>query len=295
MQVTTNPDKQKTNELAEALAIVPRLALYLEPMDLDIALWRQRDRYYEIPALADPVISIHVGGAGRVRFGEGSGWSRRSSTIGTVTFLPPGLATRWLVEGGEVEHLSITTGAASPLRTVVTGAVDCIEVGVPGTLNVTLGQTLIEALHAEEAGSEATSLFINSLCETLLRNFARLHRTRYQSTYLDTESTCRISNQAIRSIEARYAEPLRVNQLASQAGLSTAYFNAVFKRATGLTPHQYLLRVRIERVSVALKENDTPLAEIAHNFGFSSQSHLNTAFRKITGITPRQYRQHARN
>jgi AraC family transcriptional regulator len=138
-------------------------------------------------------------------------------------------------------------------------------------------------------------LFINSLCETLLRNFARLHRTRYRSTYLDTESTCRISNQAIRSIEARFAEPLRVNQLAAQAGLSAAYFNEVFKKATGLTPHQYLLRVRVERVSAALKENDTPLAEIAQNFGFSSQSHLNTAFRKITGVTPRQFRQHGRD
>lgn len=294
MNADADSRRRRPTQLAQALAITPRLELHLDAMDLDLALWPQRDRYYEIPELADPVISLHVGGPGRVRFGEGTGWSRRSSTIGTVTFLPPGLATRWLVEGGEVEHLSITTGPSSPLRTVVTGAIDCIEVGMPDPLNVNLGQTLVEALDPDDPTEKSDPMFINSLCETLLRNFARLHRIRYSSTGLDTESTCPVSSRAIRAIEARFAEPLKVSELAEQAGLSAAHFNEVFKKGTGLTPHQYILRVRVERVSAVLKEHDTPLAEIAHNFGFSSQSHLNTAFRKITGVTPKQYRRQSR-
>jgi len=280
--------------LARGVGIEAELHFHFAAMDLDIAVWRQRDRYYAIPPLEDPVISIHVGGAGRVRYGEGDGWSRRSSTVGTVTFLPPGVPTRWLVENGAVEHLSITIGCKAPLRAVVTSAVDCIEVGVPDALNVQLAQTLIEILTGDSALDRAGELLVSSLCETLLRNFARLHRIAYRASMPAPHSTCAVSSRAIQAIEARFAEPLKVGDLAADAGLSAAHFTEVFKKATGITPHQYLMRVRVERVCQALKDNDTPLAEIACNFGFSSQSHLNAAFRKLSGLTPNQYRQRQR-
>lgn len=277
------------NQLAQALGIAPRAAVHLIETDLDLAVWRQRDRFYEVPPLLDPVISIHVGGAGRVRFGDGDGWSRRSTTLGTVTFIPPGVGSRWLVENGEVEHLSITTGPGSRLRTVVTGAADCIEVGLPDSLNVSLAQTMVEVLTQDNVGDEGSTQFLGSLCEALVRHFARVHRIRYRGTPLGAAAGG-ITQRAIAAIEARFAETLTVNQLAAEAGLSTAYFSAVFKRATGLSPHQYLLQVRIERVREALKSTDLAVAEIALNFGFSSQSHLNAAFRRMLGITPAQYR-----
>lgn len=282
-------DAHAGSALARALGIAPTLALRLDDIDLALAVWRQRDRYYEIPALIDPVISIHVGGHGRVRFGDGDGWSRRSSTLGTVTYLPPGLPTRWLVEGGEVEHLSLTIGARSRLRTVVTAAADAIEVGLPDALNVGLAQALVAAL---EDGTETDAPFLLSLCETLLRHFARLHRTPYRDARGGGGHAA--VAHAIRTIEARYAEALTVATMAAEAGLSAAYFGEIFKRETGQSPHQYLLQVRIERVRDALRATDLALGDIAQNFGFASQSHLNTAFRKWTGVTPAQYRSQQR-
>lgn len=274
-------------QLARALAIAPRAAVHLAGMDLDIAVWRQRNRYYEIPPLADPVISVHVGGAGRVRYGDGDSWSRRSSTLGTVTFLPPGLGTHWLVEDGEVEHLTVTTGPACRLRTVVAGAADCIEVGMPDALNVALARAMMDVLMTEGTADEAGALFLDSLCETLLRNFARQHRARNGAA---AASSCQVTDRAIRAIEERFAEPLPVGALAAQAGLSAAYFSELFKKATGVSPHRYLLKVRIERVCAALAATDLAMAQIAHNFGFSSQSHLNATFRRVMGMTPAQYR-----
>jgi AraC family transcriptional regulator len=201
-------------------------------------------------------------------------------------------SARWLVENGEVEHLSITIGPTSRLRTVVTSVVDCIEVGLPDSLNVSLAQAMVEFLTQDGVGDESGELFLGSLCEALVRHFARVHRTRYRSTRLGTAPADDITSRAIAAIESRFAEPLAVNALAAEAGLSSAYFSAVFKRETGLSPHQYLLQVRIERVREALKSTDLAVAEIALNFGFSSQSHLNAAFRRLLGITPGQYRNH---
>ncbi len=288
------PASNKT-QLAEAIGIAPLVAVHLVDMDLDLAVWRQRDRSYAVPPLLDPVISIHVGGAGRVRFGDGDGWSRRSTTVGTVTFLPAGLASRWLVENGEVEHLSITTRTGSRLRTVVTGAADFIEVGMPDSLNVSLAQTMVEVLKQGLLADDGAALFLGRLCETLLRHFARVHRIRFRSNEVVNAVSCEISNRAIGAIETRFAEPLMVSQLAAEAGLSTGFLVGVFFKATGLSPNLYLVRVRIERVCAALKSTDLAVAEIALNFGFSSQSHLNQAFRRTVGLTPAQYRSKPRD
>lgn len=272
--------------LSTALRIAPALAVRLMHEDLHIAVWRQRDRYYEIPALADPVISLHVGGRGRVRFGDGDGWSRRSSTLGTVSFLPPGIPSRWLVEGGAVEHLTIVAGAASPLRPVVMAAADAIEVGRPDALNVGLARALVDALSAGPPDA-ADELFVRSLCETLIRNFAREHRADRRGA---AASPCEVTSTAIATMESRYAEPLSVQTLAGVAGVSVPHFGTLFKKATGWTPHQYLLHVRVEKAREALRESSVTVAQIAHHVGFSSQSHLNAAFRKIMGMTPAQYR-----
>ena len=268
--------------LIGAVGLAPRLACTLAEIDVALAAWRQRDRDYAIPPLADPVISLHVAGRGRVRYGDGDGWSRRSTTLGTVTFLPPGVATRWRVEGGQVEHLALTVGPGSPLRPLVDSAARELEVGLPDALNVALAQAIIAQME-DRAGVDAP--YARSLCEALLRHFARQSRGP-----LADSTCCAVTARAIRDIESRFAEPLSVQALAAAAGVSAAWFSELFKRETGRSPHQYLLQVRIERVREALRTTGLPLGDIAQNYGFASQSHLNAAFRKWTGMTPAQFR-----
>jgi AraC family transcriptional regulator len=287
VRISREAPPDRNAPLVRAVRLAPRHALALPDIDLALAVWRQRDREYALPALGDPVISLHVGGRGRVRYGNRDGWSRRSTTLGTVTFLPPGVPTRWRVEGGEVEHLTLTLGPASRLRALVEGAAPALEVGVPDALNVALAQALVRLL-ASAPIDAADLAYATSLCETLLRHFVRLHRAAFApATHADLVA------RAIHAIETRYAEPLTVQALAAHVGLSSAHFSALFKRDTGRSPHQYLLQVRIERVRDALSTTRLPLGDIAQNFGFASQSHLNTAFRKWTGMTPTQYRARA--
>lgn len=87
-----------------------------------------------------------------------------------------------------------------------------------------------------------------------------------------------------------YERELSLAELAGVAGVSPFHFAREFKRATGAAPHQYLIRVRVERAKTLLAEGKLPLAEVAFSAGFSSQSHFTRLFHRLTGETPKSYR-----
>jgi AraC family transcriptional regulator len=91
-------------------------------------------------------------------------------------------------------------------------------------------------------------------------------------------------------IEAHLGADLSLVDLAAEAGISRAHFVREFRRLTGLSPHQYVLRRRVERAAALLKTRDPCLKALALDVGFSSQSHLTAAFRRVYGITPGAYR-----
>lgn len=92
-------------------------------------------------------------------------------------------------------------------------------------------------------------------------------------------------------IAERLDEDLTLAELASVAGLSRFHFTRAFRRSTGVTPLQHLMRTRIERAKELLKNRDLPLAEISLLAGFKNQSHFTTLFRKFTDVTPKAWRE----
>jgi AraC family transcriptional regulator len=91
-------------------------------------------------------------------------------------------------------------------------------------------------------------------------------------------------------IHAHPTEELDLGHLARLARLSPFHFSRLFKRATGLTPHQYVLRWRVEESKRLLRHSDMEIADIAQRLRFSDQSHFTALFRKLTGATPRRWR-----
>lgn len=88
----------------------------------------------------------------------------------------------------------------------------------------------------------------------------------------------------------RYAEQLRVADLAREAGWSPAHFSREFRRAFGETPHQYLLTRRLERAAALLRNTDRPVTEICHAVGLTSVGSFTTRFGQAYGLTPTAYR-----
>jgi AraC family transcriptional regulator len=72
--------------------------------------------------------------------------------------------------------------------------------------------------------------------------------------------------------------------------MSSFHFAREFKKATGTTPHQYLIRFRVEKAKSLLVDRDLPLVEVGLRAGFSHQSHFTRLFRRITGTTPHLFR-----
>ncbi len=92
-------------------------------------------------------------------------------------------------------------------------------------------------------------------------------------------------------IDSSYAEPLDVPALAREAFCSQAHFIRSFKRAFGETPHQYLLRRRIERAQELLRGTNLTVTEISLEVGFRSLGSFTTAFGEHTGEPPTAYRE----
>jgi AraC-like DNA-binding protein len=91
-------------------------------------------------------------------------------------------------------------------------------------------------------------------------------------------------------IQAHLEHPLLLVELAAVAQMSPAYFARLFKGATGQTPHQYVLRCRLERAQHLLTETTLPLHEIGARVGYADHSHFTALFRQSVATTPKAYR-----
>src|SRR5262245_59230515 len=95
---------------------------------------------------------------------------------------------------------------------------------------------------------------------------------------------------AVRHIQTRYDEPLRVSDLARRAGLSQYQFESRMRRIFRITAGQLIQKVRIDAALQRLRESDAPVAEIASACGYSDQSAFTRAFRQTVGYSPSEYR-----
>jgi AraC family transcriptional regulator len=93
--------------------------------------------------------------------------------------------------------------------------------------------------------------------------------------------------RVIEYINDHLGETLSLEMIAGVAEISPSYFLTLFKRSTGLAPHQYVVRQRIEQAKALLTQTRLPIAEIAGRTGFADQSHLTRLMRWHTGLTPK--------
>jgi AraC family transcriptional regulator len=96
--------------------------------------------------------------------------------------------------------------------------------------------------------------------------------------------------RVIERMNADLDTDLDLKTIAAESGYSRDHFLRMFRAATGCTPHQYFLRLRIEKAQSLMKNQSLRIIDIADSCGFTSQSQFSRVFRRVIGVTPRQYR-----
>lgn len=142
----------------------------------------------------------------------------------------------------------------------------------------------LRKLAAPCENTPAAQAKITLLLTTVLTN---LCATRSDSTVENEEEAV---NRLLRNIVNNIADPPSVKEMAAAIGHSQAHFIRMFNRRTGLTPHQYIISIRINRAKHLLATTDLPLRDIANIVGYTSESMFCSAFRNATNITAGEYR-----
>lgn len=96
--------------------------------------------------------------------------------------------------------------------------------------------------------------------------------------------------KAIEFLQDTYTLEFDLDRVAKVAGLSKYYLIKLFKKAVGLSPHQYIFQLRVERAKNMLASTSKSMADISMELGFFDQSHFSNAFKRFTGISPLAYR-----
>jgi AraC family transcriptional regulator len=91
-------------------------------------------------------------------------------------------------------------------------------------------------------------------------------------------------------IDANLSMPIRNNDLAAVARLSTFHFNVAFRNSVGDSPHEYIIRRRMERAQGLMLSTDQSLSEIAAECGLADQAHFTRLFRRFVGESPAAWR-----
>jgi AraC-like DNA-binding protein len=106
-----------------------------------------------------------------------------------------------------------------------------------------------------------------------------------------TRSITVLVGRAERLMAASLADPPSIPEIARELGAAYSHFRREFKRHTGLSPHRYINKMRLEKARRLMGVTENPLKSIADSLGFSSQYHFSSAFKRQFGVSPKAWRE----
>jgi len=152
-------------------------------------------------------------------------------------------------------------------------------------------ETIIHKIRDEQeqqlAGND--TLMLSMLLELIVffsRQYSKVDIPQAQALY-------RIG-KIISRLETQYQKDWNITQLTKVAGMSKSSLIVTFKNATGYSPIDYLIRIRLQKAAELLIETEESLGEIAVQCGFHDSNYLTRQFRRVNNLTPRQFRKNNR-
>jgi AraC family transcriptional regulator len=152
---------------------------------------------------------------------------------------------------------------------------------------------MVAAVHAEmDAGFPSGRLFLDSVEQAMAVTLVNGHAVRHRPVQIYRGGLGSARLRRIKElVRAKMEDDLSLEDMAQSVGLSTAHFARMFRKSTGETPHQFVLRQRLERAKSMLRAPDARVLDVAVACGFKTQQHFAQVFRDLWGVSPTDYRQ----
>ncbi|MEE4143943.1 MAG: helix-turn-helix domain-containing protein [Halieaceae bacterium] len=229
-------------------------------------------------------------GGARVREGESGAW--RTTTMPNESLLAPAhFATHWHY-AGTVDFAVFyfpdqSTGIVERLDNLAAKARTPLHFGDP--LVSALALQIVRELHKGLSCDERfMAMLVSVMMEQVYRSLTTPETRGFNPRHIHYSRLQAVLNH----IRDHPGGDLSVTALAAKAGVSVAHFRRLFRDAMGSPPHRYVLASRLEKARNLLATTSLPIAHIAEECGFSSQSHFTACFRAAHASTPAEYRSH---
>ena len=215
-----------------------------------------------------------------------------ATTPGTVHITGPAVPVRCLFRGPyDVLHLHVPDNLiAECARDMTGGTMPVLGLnGVPRR-DMTVDALSRALLDADRFGGSFGRLYADCIGIAIIARLLASANRMAERPKVSALPRWRLK-RAIDYFETQIGEPVSLAAVASSVGLTRMHFAAQFRAATGLRPHEYLLRRRIERAQEMLAETGMSLVDIALTVGFQTQSHFTSVFKRFAGQPPRAWRE----
>ena len=246
----------------------------------------------EVPALSDHWLNLPLGNPAQLTQKRDDRFHESTVQEGHSIFVPAGQSSYWRGEASETDEtmLHIHLNPELVRQVAETSELDQIDlVNCFSKYDLRLHQVAMLLLSELKSDGIMGQLYVESLTQVLVIHLLRHYSTSTQNTAPQHSGlTTSQVRQAIDYVQAHLDRNLSLAEIAAAINISPTHFSRLFKRATGSSPHQYVIQQRVERAKFLLKTTDLAIANIALQVGFSSQSHLTQHFKRLTGVTPKQ-------
>src|SRR6202521_1222546 len=152
---------------------------------------------------------------------------------------------------------------------------------------------MVAAVRAEMvAGFPSGRLFLDSVEQAMAVALLNGHAVRHRPVQLYRGGLGSARLRRVKElVHAKMEDDLSLDEMAQSVGLSTAHFARMFRKSTGETPHQFVLRRRLERAKAMLRAPGARVLDVAIACGFKTQQHFAQVFRDAWGVSPTKYRE----
>jgi AraC family transcriptional regulator len=219
-----------------------------------------------------------------------SAWQHEQLGPGDVSLLTRAADSHWAwSEPIEVVHVYLTHDQlAATCRGMYDREVE--DVALHDTIKAddpAIHRTAMMIAQEAATGGVGSELLVDSLTCQLSVNILRRHANVLFRESDGTDCLSFREEHLVRDyVQSHLHRKLTLEELAATVGLSKFHFARRFRASTGTTPHEFVLRQRVDRARLLLQRTNSPIQEIAQSCGFADQSHMTRVVKKRLGATP---------